>query len=117
MPIVPARDESRARRMKLTDKIFKEFGYSTDAGIDCEGCRRHQARMEPMAHSEACRRRLEEAMRSHPDGQKWIQRDDDRINERLAEEVEKAQQDTEEAQEEQGSGAEVEMRPEDQPVP
>ena len=74
------------RTMRSTDAMLEEHGYSEN----CEGCRFKQAGLkESRAHTEACRRRIEEAVAQTEDGQKLRDRADQRINQRMAEEVER----------------------------
>jgi hypothetical protein len=66
--LVPMRKEV-GRRLRLTDAMFKRFGYTED----CEGCRWKQAGLrEHRGHTEACRRRLEEALAGTEDGRRLL---------------------------------------------
>ena len=52
------RRENAPRRTRLERPHFEKHGWSDD----CQGCRRAQAGLSQAAHTEACRRRMEEAM-------------------------------------------------------
>ena len=60
---------------------YEEHGYTEG----CDGCGRLSAGMEPRAHSNKCRKRMEEAMRSTEKGRKWMEKANDRIGEWMEE--------------------------------
>ena len=56
-------------------------------------------------------------MREDPEAQRWLERDDERLNERLAQEVEAAQEEEPPVAEEAQPETEAPVRPEEVPVP
>ena len=85
LPSIPARQEKAMRRMMITPAMLTKYGY-TDG---CEACRLRAAGSDRRAeHSEACRKGLEEAMSKEEGGRERLKKDQDRVNRRMAEQVE-----------------------------
>ena len=88
VPVSPESKPRQIRRMKLTGRILEKYGYSEN----CEGCRYRQAGLgESRNHSE-CRRRIEEAMKEDEEGRQERNEQEERINRRIAERMEEADQ-------------------------
>ena len=87
---VPLDGEERGkqmRRMKITATMLRKYGYSDQ----CEGCRYRRAGLqESRNHTEACRQRIETELEKDDEGRRKKAEDDERINRRLAEEMERA---------------------------
>jgi hypothetical protein len=64
VPVEPERPramiprDSDIRELRLTNRMFGKFGYSTDHGIDCKGCFHAQNGLYHRQHSYECRRRM-----------------------------------------------------------
>jgi hypothetical protein len=83
--VQPMRNEKRARRMKITEKILQDYGFTEG----CEGCRFKQAGLgDGREHSEACRVRLQEAMQESEEGRRKLRKEAERLNMKIAEEME-----------------------------
>jgi len=82
--------KENGRRMAINTSIMKKYGY-TDG---CEGCRFHRAGMQdPNArkpHSEKCRTRMREEMMKDEEDKEKIDKDDERLNRKIAEKIEKS---------------------------
>ena len=90
-PIPTADEEKRRqiRRMKITAHLLQKYGY-TDG---CDGCRYRRAGLgEHRNHTEACRTRIETKMEQDEDGRQKKEEDNERINHRIAEEMERMDQ-------------------------
>ena len=73
--------------MKLKEEYFMKYGWTEG----CEVCRAKQQgrpRTEQREHKEACRKRIREAMEQDEEGRRILEKDRQRVNRRLAEEVE-----------------------------
>ena len=80
----PLRREKGVRRMKITKRMFEDHGYSEG----CEGCRYQRAGMaEQRVHSEECRAKLVEQMGETEAGRQKIEKQNERMNNWLAEEM------------------------------
>ena len=87
IPAAPEPNHRQIRRMKITNRMLEKYGYSQG----CEGCRYKQAGLgETRNHSEVCRARILEAMDNDEDGRRKKEEEEERINRRLAEHLEKA---------------------------
>ena len=74
------------RRMRISEKLLETYGHTEG----CEGCRFKVAGMEDKRpHTEACRQRIEAEMEKDDEGRGLKQRDAERQNHRLAEEMER----------------------------
>ena len=74
------------RRVRLIPEDFRKNGFT----VDCRGCIYFQDGVGTRAaHSEECRRRLEEAMKSSPEGQERNVRAHARQNQWVATDIEK----------------------------
>ena len=81
---VPSRTEKGPRRMKISGKLLKKYGYT--AG--CDGCRYKEAGMEEQrAHSEACRDRIWEALEKDDEGLEEKARQHERMQRQSGEEA------------------------------
>ena len=75
------------RRMRITAAILEQYGFTED----CEGCRYRRAGLwESRPHSETCRSRIEQAMNQNDEGRRVLEEQRQRINRRMAEQVEEA---------------------------
>ena len=93
IPIPPLPFEgARVQRERITKQDINEFG----ATIGCTGCNAIRDNKRAQAHSDRCRMRIEERLRTTPHGTKRLDRRDEVINEALAEESEKGSAEKEE---------------------
>ena len=82
----PARNPMDVRRMRITMDILTKYGFSED----CEGCRFKRAGLnERRGHTDKCRERLYGEMQNDDEDKLRIQTEEDRINHKLAESIEK----------------------------
>lgn len=101
-PIPVDADEKRRtiRRMRITSHLLHKYGYTEG----CDGCRCRRAGLgEHRGHTEACRDRIEARMEEDEEGRQMKEQSDERINRRIAEEMERA--DERKAAEEVRAGA------------
>ena len=78
--------DRQVRRMRITGVMLQKYGYTEG----CDGCRYKRAGMrEARPHTEVCRRRIEEAMMGDETDRRKKEEDDERVNWRLAEKMEK----------------------------
>ena len=93
IPTEPMRKESETRRMKrmrITDVMLRECGYTEN----CPGCTCRTANVgEVRAHTEECRKRIEEAFEGYEEGREIKRRNFERESRRMAEHMEEADQD------------------------
>lgn len=74
----PARAEEGPRRAYLKKEFFAKHGYT----VECKGCQKLQASMaKDIVHTERCRKRLVEELNKTPEGRKWIEEAETRMNE------------------------------------
>ena len=78
----------RIQRERITKQDIDEFG----ATIGCPGCNAIKDNKRAQAHSDRCRKRIEESLRNTPHGAERLDRRDEVINEALAEEVRRGDQ-------------------------
>ena len=72
--------------MRITGVMLQKYGYTEG----CDGCRYKRAGMrEARPHTEVCRRRIDEAMMGDETDRRKKEEDDERVNWRLAEKMEK----------------------------
>ena len=92
--------EPGARSVYIRGNIeLKQYGYTEG----CEGCRAKRANIgSRRGHSEQCRKRIMEALNGTPQGRAALEREERRINSRLAEMVEEADNTAGEARQEAG---------------
>ena len=84
IPIPPLPVEgARIQRERITKQDIEEFG----ATIGCPGCTAMKDNKRAQAHSDRCRRRIEECLRVTPHGPERLDRRNEVINVALAEEV------------------------------
>ena len=89
IPIPPLPFEgARIQRERITKQDIDEFG----ATIGCPGCNATRDNKRSQAHSDRCRRRMEESLRKTPHGAERLNRREEVINEALAEEVRRGEQ-------------------------
>ena len=81
-------DGARVQRERITKQDIDEFG----ATIGCPGCNAIRDNKRRQAHSDRCRRRIEERLRKTPHGAERSNRREEVINEALAEEVRRGEQ-------------------------
>ena len=81
-------DGARVQRERITKQDIDQFG----ATIGCPGCNAIRDKKRRQAHSDRCRRRIEENLRKTPHGAERLNRREEVINEALAEEVRKGEQ-------------------------
>ena len=62
-------EEGVPRKAKITKKYYERHGYTEG----CEGCGRMRAGLAQRAHSDGCRKRMEEALRSDGDGKRLME--------------------------------------------
>ena len=78
------------RRMNISAAILRKYGFSDG----CDGCRYHRTGIQdPNArkpHSEACRERIRNAMLQDDTDKEKIGKEDERINGKIAEQLEKS---------------------------
>jgi len=102
--------EGEIRKMRITEDILKKYGYSED----CKGCRHALTGMgSKRSHTAGCRSRLMKAMESDAEGRRILERDEMRLNERMAEEIERADNKDEEANVAEGELQTEEVAPEE----
>ena len=89
IPIPPLPFEgARIQRETITKQEIDEFG----ATIGCAGCNAINDNKRAQAHSDRCRTRIEECLRTTPHGAERLDRRNEVINEALAEEVRRAEE-------------------------
>ena len=76
-------DGLRVQRERITKQDIDEFG----ATVGCPGCNAIRDNKRRQAHSDRCRRRIEESLKKTPHGAERLNRREEVINEALAEEV------------------------------
>ena len=81
-------DGSSVQRERITKQDIDEFG----ATVGCPGCNAIRDNKRRQAHSDRCRRRIEENLKKTPHGAERLNRREEVINEALAEEVQKSDQ-------------------------
>ena len=81
-------DGSRVQRERIIKQDIDEFG----ATVGCPGCNAIRDNKRRQAHSDRCRRRIEENLKKTPHGAERLNRREEVINEALAEEVQKRDQ-------------------------
>ena len=79
---------ARVQSERITKQDIDEFG----ATIGCPGCNAIRDNKRSQAHSDRCRKRIEESLRKTPHGAERLDRRDEVINEALAEEVRRGEQ-------------------------
>ena len=79
---------ARVQRRRITKQDINEFG----ATIGCPGCNAISDNKRAQAHSDRCRMRIEERLRTTPQGAERLERRDEVRNEALAEEVRREEQ-------------------------
>ena len=80
IPIPPLPFEgARIQRERMTKQDIEEFG----ATIGCPGCNAIKDNKRSQAHSDRCRRRIEEGLRKTPHGAERLDRRDEVIHEAL----------------------------------
>ena len=80
--------EHESRGRESSSKDINEFG----ATIGCPGCNAIKDNKRAQAHSDRCRTRIEECLRTTPHGAERLDRRNEVINEALAEEVLRGEQ-------------------------
>ena len=89
IPILPPPFNGvRVQRERITKQDIDEFG----ATIGCPGCNAIKDNKRAQAHSDRCRKRIEESLRNTPHGAERLDRRDEVITEALAEEVRRGEQ-------------------------
>ena len=89
IPIPPLRFEgARVQSERITKQDINEFG----ATIACPGCNAIKDNKRAQAHSDRCRMRIEECLRTTPHGAERLDRRNEVINEALAGEVRRGEQ-------------------------
>ena len=89
IPIPPLPFEgARIQRERITKQDINEFG----ATIGCTGCNAVRDNKRAQAHSNRCRMRVEERLRTTPHGAERLDRRAEVMNEALAEEVRREEQ-------------------------
>ena len=83
-PPVPF-EGARVQRERITRTDIEAFG--TTAG--CPGCKAIRSRKRARAHSDPCRARIEERLRTTPEGAERLDRRSKVLNEALAKDVER----------------------------
>ena len=79
---------ARVQRERITKQDIDKFG----ATIGCPGSNAIKDNKRAQAHSDRCRKRIEECLRNTPHGAERLDRRDEVINEALAEEVRRGEQ-------------------------
>ena len=87
IPALPF-EGARIQRERITKQDINEFG----ATIGCPGCNAIKDNKRALAHSDRCRKRIEECLRNTPHGAERLDRRDEVINEALAEEARRGEQ-------------------------
>ena len=89
IPIPPLPFEGvRVQRERITKQDINEFGATTG----CPGCNAIRDNKRAQAHSDRCRMRIEERLRTTPHGAERLDRRNEVINEALAEEARREEQ-------------------------
>ena len=103
----------QVRRMRITGVMLQKYGYTEG----CDGCRYKRARMrEARPHTEVCRRRIGEAKMEDETDRRKEEEEDERVNWRLAEKMEKIlkeKQETAETIEKDPEDVTIEQEPEE----
>ena len=86
--------EHAFKERESTKQDIDEFG----ATIGCPGCNAIRDNKRSQAHSDRCRRRIEESLRKTPHGAERLNRREEVINEALAEELRRGEQRKEETE-------------------
>ena len=68
--------EGEHRDFRITGSILSKYGYTDE----CIGCRHKRAGLDPRAHTNECRQRLEEAIKVEERYKEVIRRRDERLN-------------------------------------
>lgn len=100
-PPVEPEFELRPRRTYIRKVDILQHGYSER----CPGCRAVRLGERAAPHTEACRKRIEEAMKGTADGATRVERAEERITEALAERVAKLARTAEAGSPAAGAGA------------
>ena len=79
---------ARIQRERITKQDIDEFG----ATVGCPGCNAVKDNKRAQAHSDRCRTRIEECLRTAPHGAERLDRRNEVVNEALAEEVRRGEQ-------------------------
>ena len=89
IPILPLPFEgARIQRERITKQDINEFGTT----IGCPGCNAIKDNKRAQAHSDRCRTRIKECVRTTPHGPERLDRRNEAITEALAEEVRRGEQ-------------------------
>ena len=105
--------DRQIRPMRITGVMLQKYGYTEG----CDGCRYKRAGMrEARPHTEVCPRRIGEAMMGDETDRRKKEEDDERVNWRLAEKMEKIlkeKQETAETIEKEPEEVTIEQEPEE----
>ena len=94
-PVQSRQKEVEFRRLRITPDMLKKHGYTQG----CEGCKHKQAGMSTTRpHTEKCRRRLVEELAKTVEGQRMIEREDERVARRMDEISKEQEKETEDVQ-------------------
>ena len=86
-PVPEPMADPLTRRRPITHKEVDKYGPTPG----CEGCQaKLRGEITRRGHSEKCRKRIEEAMRNDEQDKKKLEKTDERINFRIAKDLEKA---------------------------
>ena len=61
----------------MSNEDFRKFGFTEG----CDGCGRLAAGMAPRRHTDKCRARMREAIKSTPEGRRRLEEDDRKVHE------------------------------------
>ena len=90
IPPPPIRPEIQIRRMQLSKADFAKYGFTPG----CQGCRGIQLKVHrALNHTDACRSRVEAAIGEDPEGAARVEKNNQRINEQMAKNIEDADED------------------------
>jgi len=91
--VAPMRKGIDVRRFRINPEMLKKHGYT----VGCEGCKFQQSGLKDAfgrgrPHKEECRKRLMEELSKSKEGKAFLEREEERINQKIAMEVEKKDQ-------------------------
>ena len=84
-PVVPSDGEPRRRRVYLQKQDFHKYGFTSD----CPGCKAIINGGESRPHTETCRSRMEESLKTSDEGKVKMSRAKERLDEQMARIVER----------------------------
>ena len=83
VPVVPETWNPQVQRMKFRKEVYMEYGHP-----DCRGCGALRRGGAPRPHSKECIERVMKAVGDLPEWQERLKRDEERVNWKIAENIE-----------------------------